>query len=262
VALNLQELSASASLGVISVPRNPDFDCPSGNCTWSEYESLGICPSCKDVTKQAKRSCAQVYGNNGVATHLDCNFTVSEGIVVNMHVMSSEHPGPGKFPEGTKLNSTIATAAALDQPQFSPLLITLIAILRVDADIDDYIRKYNSTEDSEDVPGSLHECELAWCLKKFGPAKVDNGVLEESAPTRREFLDVDTFVSDVHNCTKFANSATRYKTFRDQEHVGYDKDIDSYKRLTESFRECPDVTALSEQEDMYIVNTDDERVIQ
>ncbi|KAK3644070.1 hypothetical protein LTR22_015392 [Elasticomyces elasticus] len=36
------------------------YTCPSGNCTWAEYSSLGICSSCQNITLEAQVSCGRL----------------------------------------------------------------------------------------------------------------------------------------------------------------------------------------------------------
>jgi hypothetical protein len=180
--------------------------------------------------------------------------------VVSMWMMK---PHPQYPPLGTTLNSTIAvpkgysTIAAPQDYSYSDSmpLIARIGILRVDVNANEYIQKYNDTEDYADAPGSLHECELSWCAKKFGPTQVENGVLKDSAPTQINFLDMHGyFSSSMEKCLGVSWGDAWFMTFRVRGYVDYSKDVDQYARLTESFSECPDVMAISEKEDMYIVN--------
>ena len=49
-----------------------------------------------------------------------------------------------------------------------------------------------------------------------------------------------------------------YKVFRLQDDVDYSNDTNQYRRLADAFRECPDIVALSEDENVYVVNLEDE----
>ena len=249
----MRELSASVLDG-ISISRTPSFDCPSGICTWSEYQSFGICSSCKDVSKQAKRNCHSA-DQNGFDTFF-CDYLIGEDISIGRKVTFL-----GDIVTGTLLNITMVEKnSSINVVEVRPLIIRL-GILRVEAD--EYIRKREHLEAYEDVRESLYECELSWCLKEYGPAKVDNGILKESAPTQSPF----------HNKTDVFNSLTRacvdddvpvlseypfYKVFRLQDDVDYSNDTNQYRRLADAFRECPDIVALSEDENVYVVNLEDE----
>jgi hypothetical protein len=91
-------------------------------------------------------------------------------------------------------------------------------ILRV---VTDWYGPWRVTEEAgepyEEVPLSLYECDLAWCLKKYGPAKVDNGVLAESVPTESTFNTTIVFRSNMQGSGCVSNAhVLSYKTFGDQ----------------------------------------------
>jgi hypothetical protein len=198
-------LSASVLSG-ISVPRAPNFNCPSGNCTWPEYESLAVCSSCKDVNKQAIRNCSKTIDDG----NLYCDYTTSENTTLNAKQQIFYLARVG----GTVLNSTMTTSRDVEgRPSFAQF-----GILRV---VTDWYGPWRVTEEAgepyEEVPLSLYECDLAWCLKKYGPAKVDNGVLAESVPTESTFNTTIVFRSNMQGSGCVSNAhVLSYKTFGGQ----------------------------------------------
>ncbi|KAF2100126.1 hypothetical protein NA57DRAFT_56054 [Rhizodiscina lignyota] len=46
------------------------YSCPTGNCTWDAYSSLGVCAQCTDLTHRLKRSCAD-FNNVNASTWCD-----------------------------------------------------------------------------------------------------------------------------------------------------------------------------------------------
>ena len=243
---HIRELSASALDG-ISVSRNPDFRCPSGNCTLSEYQSLGICSTCQDVSKQERKKCWSE--KQGDFNEFFCEYTISDDVVVGRDVIFNDPTSV----IGTLLNITVAKGKFDDQPR---PLISRFGILRVEED--EYWPKRERLEDYADIRLSLYDCELAWCLKTYGTAKVDNGVLEESSPTQSTFLNKAMALnSSMSNCTKI-NEGVVYKVFPLQNDFDYSNDSDQYMRLSNAFRECPDITTISEEENVFAVNTLDE----
>ena len=164
--------------------------------------------------------------------------------------------GNSSLVSGTLLDITMVNPFALDY-QARPL-IARFGILRVEAD--EYMRKHEDLEAYEDVHESLYECELSWCMKGYGPAKVENGILKESAPTQSNFLDkTDALNFSAKPCIDNAiQEESNYKTFRFQDDLDYSNDTEQHRRLADAFYGCPDIAALSKDEDVYVVNAFDE----
>ena len=55
--MDLNELTGAYYLGLWTKDFNIEPTCPSGNCTWPSYKSLGICSQCSDVTSTATLNC-------------------------------------------------------------------------------------------------------------------------------------------------------------------------------------------------------------
>lgn len=60
-------IMAAAYSGFVSLPNstfNVTANCPSGNCTWTSFETIGVCSSCQNITSLLKhRSSDQEYWN-------------------------------------------------------------------------------------------------------------------------------------------------------------------------------------------------------
>lgn len=237
---NIRRFSASVLSG-ISVPQDPNFTCPSGNCTWGAYETLGICSSCEDFSNKAQKNCT--LGN---LNDIYCDYDLtSEGIALSMVMITSTSDDNAG---GTILNST-ATLLGL-----GTRTLTRIAILRVDLDEYEQMRKHPNNY--TDVAKSIHVRKLTWCLKKFESAKVNNGVFEESLQENPFILqDRGSHETSMKNCTENFGYSLTYKLFGGQGLNMQDQ------RMDELFWLCPDIMKISEEEDMYIVNYNDERYI-
>ena len=130
-----------------------------------------------------------------------------------------------------------------------------IGILRVD--LDEYAQMRKHPNHYTDVPTSLHVCELAWCLEKYESAKVNNGVLEESLQANTPLLQ-DTsgiYEADMTGCMENFGYSLSYKVFGGQQ-----LDLQSC-RLFDIFRSCSDIKKISEEENVYIVNSNDESYV-
>jgi hypothetical protein len=234
----IRGLSASVLSG-ISIPQDPSFDCPSGNCTWGTYETLGVCSSCEDFSKKAQRNCTLDH----VTLYCDYNLP-GVGITLSTVMITPTSDGVAG---GTILNST-AVSLGLRSRAF-----IRIGILRVYSDEYAQMREYPGSY--TDVPKSLHVCELAWCLKKYESAEVNNGVLKESLQTNPPLLqdNLGAYEAPMEGCTENHGDSLIYKVLGGQQ-----LDLQS-PRLTKLFESCPDIMKISEEENMYIVNFNDER---
>jgi hypothetical protein len=238
---NVRGISASVLSG-ISIPQDPRFNCPSGNCTWGEYETLGICSSCEDFSNKAQRTCIPGDINT---IYCDHNLT-SEGITLSTVMITAVTDDTAG---GTILNSTAASSG------LRPRALARIGILRVD--LDEYAQMRKHPNNYTDVPTSLHVCELAWCLEKYESAKVNNGVLEESLQANTPLLQdaFGSYEADMTGCTENFGSSLSYEVFGGQQ-----LELQS-PRLFGVFRSCPDIVKISEEENMYIVNANDGKYI-
>lgn len=57
----------------------PRFNCPTGNCTWAPFSTLGFCPACVDVSSQLLRTCKTVFDSNNRTTAQTCTVTFPGG---------------------------------------------------------------------------------------------------------------------------------------------------------------------------------------
>jgi hypothetical protein len=241
---NIRGLSASVLSGM-SVPQDPNFNCPSGNRTWDAYETLGIFSSCEDFGEKAQKNCAAVGDTDSELFAVYCDYNLpTAGGDITLSTVSRNND----FAGATILNSTV-------EQIYSRVVFTRIGILRVD--YGEYTEMRNHPGNYTDVPKSIHVCELAWCSKKYESARVNNGVLEERLQRNPPPLqDTPVFQTAwMENCTEDGHSSLDYKTLGDPE-----LDLLS-PRLFDLFRDCPDIIKISEEENIYIVNSNDEDYI-
>jgi hypothetical protein len=225
------------------IPKFNNFTCSSGNCTWPEYGSLGICSSCEDFSNKAQKTCTPGDEINTIY----CDYSLpSEGITLSTVMIT---PSTNDTAGGTIMNSTVASSG------LRPRVLTRIGILRVDEDEYEQMRKHPNNY--TDVPKSIHVCELDWCLKEYESAKVNNGVLEESLQTNPPLLQdrIGVFEATMTDCTEQFGYSLSYKVFGVQR-----LDLQS-PRLFDIFKSCPDIMKISEEENVYIVNSNDERYV-
>ncbi|KAH7118815.1 hypothetical protein B0J11DRAFT_617129 [Dendryphion nanum] len=66
--------------------------CPSGNCTWPLYSTLGLCHECKDLSHLVQYSCdntsliadKKIWLFGGILTYF-CGYTLNDSMVTGMH---------------------------------------------------------------------------------------------------------------------------------------------------------------------------------
>ncbi|KAG8157784.1 hypothetical protein KVR01_012446 [Diaporthe batatas] len=125
-----------------------DFNCPSSNCSWPTFNSLGLCSSCQNVTDTAEiiqlERLARITTPRGWTFHID---------------------------EGTKVKSIAKiSAVGVSLDTISAHLVSTAILQR-------------SPNDSEffDVRQGLviTECSISWCTKQYSNVTVLNGTLQE-----------------------------------------------------------------------------------
>lgn len=69
------------SSGLIAAP-NPPFSCPSGNCTWSPFPTLGISARCNDISERFATNCTSSSGapNCTIAVVKEGSNTLSDTV--------------------------------------------------------------------------------------------------------------------------------------------------------------------------------------
>jgi len=102
--------------------------CPSGNCTWPSFRSLGWCNKCEDATDQVRDNCTYSYDastlNQSQHYFGSCNIRLSQGYAANLvwEVVPSGDSGFGLQATTEVIwlvddgNST--TTATFDNPSF------------------------------------------------------------------------------------------------------------------------------------------------
>jgi hypothetical protein len=151
------------------------LSCPTGNCTWPPYESLGICSQCADVANLLSYACLDTridWTSNLNATISSYPNATTCGYFLNATtrnpiMMSGYALGSTGQPEGETL--VMRTLPLVTNPLREPLwggsinfkdfrnLITNVLISST----------LNKTQVLTNVEPTLSECVLAWCVKRI-----------------------------------------------------------------------------------------------
>ncbi|KAH6649427.1 hypothetical protein F5144DRAFT_607599 [Chaetomium tenue] len=100
----------------------PRFNCPTGNCTWAPFSTLGFCPTCVDVSSQLRQTCKTVFGYDNRTTAQTCTvaFPGNNEPVSLWYVADPDFDGASEY---MVLNSTRSdNATALTNLSWPPTI--------------------------------------------------------------------------------------------------------------------------------------------
>ena len=123
------------------------YTCPTGNCTFWEFGSLGICSSCQDVTSTTLSHCSR----SGQETR--CTYDTPSGFTLGSSNITDK-------PSGEKTYVDLMTVANDTNP------IYLAAFM---------------LPKTGDWQPTISECSLKWCGKVYQNTNVTNGTLFANA---------------------------------------------------------------------------------
>lgn len=135
--------------GLLSPGTKLSFTCPSGNCTWVDFASLGICSSCMNVTDIAKPT---VSGN-------DLNVTTPNGITVSLS--KEVNRKASTVAEGIEL--VLASGTTSEETFSTTQSITNVTIAQK-KDIEDDEQDLSWIEKFRLV-WNIFECQIEYCVK-------------------------------------------------------------------------------------------------
>ncbi|KAF2878015.1 hypothetical protein BDV95DRAFT_479049 [Massariosphaeria phaeospora] len=156
----------------------PDIplSCPTSNCTWAPYETLGVCSACADVSQLLTYAClttridwivdevsigADYKYPNGTMCGYFLNATTDTPVLMSGHSVDSDGP----FADAALLMRALPL---ISNPKREPLFGGSVKFRHVRNPIADVII-VGAANGTASVYGSLppvaHECVLAWCVK-------------------------------------------------------------------------------------------------
>jgi hypothetical protein len=164
--------------------------CPTGNCTWPPYSTLGICSECQDTSSSIEYHCKNntvLASGLGASPALDpCGFKVNETFLVGSTGLV-----------GSRIVTSLTTLivnTSNTPAQFGPFANTTKfgeATLPIADFYVGYTRGGPAAVMRNETP-ILIECLLTWCVKHI-QAQVTNGVLDEAV------LDTITIQPDSYS---------------------------------------------------------------
>jgi len=150
--------------------------CPTGNCTWPSYSTLGVCHECQDVSSLMEYYCknnTSLDRATGFREAVDpCGFKVNNTFLVGS-------TGLVGFRRVTSLTTLIVNTSNVHS-RYDPFLNTT-EFAHATLPIADFYVGYTPGGPAAAMRNEtpvLMECLLTWCVKTL-QAQVNNGVLEE-----------------------------------------------------------------------------------
>ena len=152
--------------GLYSGVAQPGFSCPSGNCTWTDLTTLGICGECEDITNQIKIKCPGWYTPRNSPDYYLCKYTMPSNHTLEGWLMT---PAPAH---------TMWNSSAMQMDMSSSMDATFAQIEAIQ--LSDVITAADGTQVLPSPKAS--RCTFAFCTKTYTQIDVTNGVLSMSTP--------------------------------------------------------------------------------
>ncbi|PNP42052.1 hypothetical protein THARTR1_11199 [Trichoderma harzianum] len=178
----------------------PTLTCPSGNCTWTDIHTLGVCSSCQNITSTLTRDCSNgdfvAFLETVGPTISQCQFKTPHNQTLQT-VFATMRDEQGVF--GTQWNAS-ALFAGVEVTDAPATLVSFEAVqpLAMPASI--------SLDDVRDLPVAGWSCTLSLCAKTYPFINVTNGVINVTAPKEDSLLfgNTDTPYDDLYSETSSA----------------------------------------------------------
>jgi Protein of unknown function (DUF3176) len=177
-------MQAAIYEGVFASFSNITPTCPTGNCTFPEYRTLGMCSSCEDISNLVNNSCGVLSADNDYGGNPACNFTLPGGLNLTIPTLGY-----------AMMMSSVSTSPA------SMILSEIISFTRV-LDYDKF-KLVNISNDGTNDGGPSNimalGCSLSPCVRTY-----------KSEVTQEKDTDV---LQDVHAMDQIGRGTKPYPTY-------------------------------------------------
>lgn len=130
----------------------PNYYCATGNCTWEDYSTLGVCSRCADITSKLEKTC-NVMTFPGLNNATGCDVSLPNGFSLSG--------------SGQQLNRVFAASANYDSLVYSNYTAALAHVQTIG-------RGDDSPLISQSTPMRALECVLFPCVIDFKNSTVYN----------------------------------------------------------------------------------------
>lgn len=137
------------------------FGCASGNCNWPQFQSLGVCSSCTNVTANTNQSCYAMQPEAG--GFYVCAYTTPSGLTTNLSTSATSLESENTFAMDAVAGSAKEPAVLL---KFAAINMTNTSASNLNSNLYQNPGWWEATE-----------CVLSWCAKTYRNTSVVNGTL-------------------------------------------------------------------------------------
>lgn len=174
------------------VIKNSPVFCPGGNCTWPDFETLGVCHKRENATDLIEKS--DITVEPFLFPSPVTNFSLPNGISIENADGTYFFPGADRLDKPDYWMGTLNTGEPRKTVMMEELttLIWSTSIIAIDTE-----RMYAASEDNPlrwpEIPIQASECALYYCVKSI-KASVNNNILHErQAPATRFSMTQDSW---------------------------------------------------------------------
>lgn len=187
--------------GALDRPLGHPYHCKTGNCTWPELTTLGVCSTCADITSQVNESCtpySSVSGGDKNSRTSICTMTAPSGLEVwqsiDLHKDPEKHePSWTQFVSVTNSSNQVLEQIYNKIPSKMPKVWDYQATGRGNISHHLFLADlghYDNHEKTFRPSRQYTECTFYWCSRSHSNFRISNGRTEAgvmtSAPLRVE----------------------------------------------------------------------------
>ncbi|KAK5115943.1 hypothetical protein LTR62_000399 [Meristemomyces frigidus] len=201
-----QPLNNAMVRGLYGASVQANYSCPSGECAWPKFESLGICSTCLDMSKETEIECgacmpnSKTPGTSTIYSNVTCAYTTPGGVNDSVVLQSYDNRTvvPNILMDSMVLDSGLLWTNTTNSSETMALSmddaggIATWSTLRFDqayAFEDDTFEDYACARVNGDkLPGVrpvASRCTLGWCINTFASTHFSGGILSDEATSQR-----------------------------------------------------------------------------
>lgn len=163
----------AALSGIYGVQSTPPFSCPGANCTFPDFQTMGICPRvCTDVTAQTVKTCDNDCANRTNSNELsNCTYTTPSGFSLYAYSFFNAHQGWGY--------STINTTVNMQADNVTAASLLAMGVITFNNSIEIAQAESNACEVSWQDTIKAYDCFLDLCAISYENYSYVDGSLQD-----------------------------------------------------------------------------------
>ncbi|OJJ78426.1 DUF3176 domain-containing protein [Aspergillus glaucus CBS 516.65] len=193
-----EDIVGAIYAGVWTTNFRLDPTCPSGNCTWPPFQSIGWCSQCEDITSQATlANCTDIPEDTDMTEpHVyPCNVTVPGGNWASFPIHVSKTRGVAMLEMPTDMVWTVGIRPLGEYAGVENPLVVLAY-----AKMHDYPVSTPSHPEKDMKIDNVTQCVLSPCMRTYSVSvSGGNPTTHLSPPSWGELVDDGRNISDSYN---------------------------------------------------------------